>query len=374
MPTRTATQTRILHLGSGSINIEVRADQPGPVLDAELRLLFRALRHPPLSPCVEIPSWDAGIAVAAKHVGWDLAGAMLTLNLGATESCEAGVPHGERWSVLHPHGLVPERFKSAVVRLPYWIGRAGWEWLLRTAATGLMPGGRLYLLGARNRGVESARGLAVGLVGPVVDQVIAERRRLYVFERRDTGPPGDKSLLPTNELLAGRLLIVHHHPLVFSPGRVDPATTTLAHYLPERGGRWLDLGCGSGVVAAVAAGLSGRNVTAVDWSYAAVAVAADTLQANGLSADVCLSDGVPSGAEPFEVVVCFPPFHVGPRVDHAPARQLIRTARTVLAPGGECRVVLTSAQSPRLLLEPVFRSVQLVAEAEGVSVFACHSD
>ena len=56
--------SRVLKVGSARVELPARADQPGASLDAELRLMFRALRRPPLSPCLERPTWDAGIAVA----------------------------------------------------------------------------------------------------------------------------------------------------------------------------------------------------------------------------------------------------------------------------------------------------------------------
>ena len=151
---------------------------------------------------------------------------------------------------------------------------------------------------------------------------------------------------------------------------MDPATALLAENLPGRDGRWLDLGCGSGALS-VAAARPDRALTGVDWSYTAVETTQRTLAANGCAADVRLADGAPSREPLFDVVICYPPFHVGPRVDHGPAVRLIRTARDRLAPDGELRVVLTSAQSPRDLLTANFRDVTPVAAAHGCQVFSC---
>ncbi|MDE2897055.1 MAG: methyltransferase, partial [Chloroflexota bacterium] len=289
------------------------------------------------------------------------------LNLGASESCEAGAG---AWTVVPPDELLPAEARFAVVRAPHWLGRAGVEWAVRAAARALPPGGLLALLGDRARGIESLRRRLPPVVGPIVDRAAGEHRRLYVLERQVDVPPPQRFAWTIPMRIAGREFTVCQHPTLFSPTRVDPATALLAEKLPDRDGRWLDLGCGSGVLT-VAAGRSDRRLTAVDWSYAAVETTRRTLAANGIEADVRLADGAPPGEQPFDVVLCYPPFHVGPRVDHGPAARLIQAARECLAPEGELRAVLTSAQSPRDLLRPHFREISPVASAHGARVFSC---
>ena len=358
---------RRLRLSRGEVVIPGRADQPGGELDLELRLLMRTLDRNPEAPLLEVAAWDAGLAIAATAAGWSDDGRLAPLNLGALQSCQAGAG---AWTMLPPADLPPAGAGFAVVRAPHWLGRAGVEWVVRAAAEALAPGGLLALLGDRARGVESLRRRLTPIVGPIVERAAGEHRRLYLFERQVENPPPQQFAWTSTARIAGREVTLCQHPTLFSPNRVDPATALLADNLPDRDGRWLDLGSGSGVLT-VAAARSDRILSAVDWSYAAIETTRRTLAANGFTADVRLVDAEPPVDPPFDVVLCYPPFHVGPRVNHGPAARLIRAARDCLTPDGELRVVLTSAQSPRDLLQPNFRETISVASAHGAQVFSC---
>ena len=330
---------------------------------------MRSLDRQPEPPLLEVAAWDAGLAIAAADAGWSDDGMLVPLNIGASESCQAGAGAGA-WTVVPPDELLPAEARFAVVRAPHWLGRAGVEWVVRAAATALPPGGLLVLLGDRARGIESLRRRLTPVVGPIVDRAAGEHRRLYVFERQVDDLPPQQFAWTSTQRIAGRSVTLCQHPTLFSPARIDPATALLAENLPDKDGRWLDLGCGSGLLT-VAAARADRTLTAVDWSYAAVQTTRQTLAANEIEADVLLADGVPPGEQHFDVILCYPPFHVGPRVDHGPAARLIKSARECLAPDAELRVVLTSAQSPRDLLQPNFREVTQVAGAHGARVFSC---
>ena len=362
---------REVRIGPARATVTARTDQPSELLDRELRLLFRAVARPPEGTWLEVPSWDASLAAAATAAGWEADGALTPVNLGAAMSCEAGLSSSPGWRIVLPSVAAETRAACAVLRAPYWLGRAGVEWCLRVAAGGLAHGGTLYLLGPRDRGIEAVRPIAERVVGPLTWRSVGEHRRLYTYERAATDTPPQEFGWTSSENLAGHSLTIHHHPLVYSPGRADPATRLLAANLPVRGGRWLDLGCGSGILAAVAAQAPDRAVTAIDWSYAAVETTAATLAANDLPGDVVLADGIPPDLEPFDVIVCYPPFHVGLRVSHLPGERLLDSARAALAPDGELVVVLTAAQSPARLLRPRFTSFEPLAESGGARVFRC---
>ncbi|WOP19945.1 class I SAM-dependent methyltransferase [Raineyella sp. LH-20] len=138
----------------------------------------------------------------------------------------------------------------------------------------------------------------------------------------------------------GADLTVVAYGATFAGNRLDLGTRLLldriASLCPRDGAdRAVDLGCGSGILAAVLA-RNGWHVTGVDTSRAAVAATAATAAANGLTIDVRRADALTDWpAADLDLVVCNPPFHVGTAKDSSPAFRMIRTAARALRPGGE---------------------------------------
>jgi 16S rRNA (guanine1207-N2)-methyltransferase len=106
-------------------------------------------------------------------------------------------------------------------------------------------------------------------------------------------------------------------------------------------GRALDLGCGSGIVAAVLAGL-GWDVLACDASAAAVASTTQTAQANGFSIGAQRADGIPLDMTDLDLVACNPPFHRGAAKDSSAAFAMVADAGRALRQGGELWLVFNS--------------------------------
>jgi 16S rRNA (guanine1207-N2)-methyltransferase len=109
----------------------------------------------------------------------------------------------------------------------------------------------------------------------------------------------------------------------------------------------LDLGCGTGVLAAaLARSRPGLAVTATDVSAAAVASASATAAANGLSGRIAVrrddaAESLPEAS--VDLVVCNPPFHLGAAVVTPVADRLFAGAARVLRPGGELWTVYNTA-------------------------------
>jgi 16S rRNA (guanine1207-N2)-methyltransferase len=150
-------------------------------------------------------------------------------------------------------------------------------------------------------------------------------------------------------------LAVCAHGAAFAGAKVDVGTRALLAQVDAMapGARAaVDLGCGTGVLAvALARARPALDVLATDQSAAAVASTAATLAANGLSPAVAAgrvtvqrddaAAGVPDAS--VDLVVCNPPFHVGPAVVTAAADRLFAAAGRVLRPGGELWCVWNSA-------------------------------
>ena len=144
-------------------------------------------------------------------------------------------------------------------------------------------------------------------------------------------------------------LTVCAHGAAFAGAKVDRGTRALLQVLPGAvpdATTALDLGCGTGVLAAaLATARPGLTVLASDQSAAACASAAATMAANGLADRVVVSrDDAAAGVADagVDLVVCNPPFHLGAAVHSAAAERLFAAAARVLRPGGELWCVYNS--------------------------------
>ena len=138
-------------------------------------------------------------------------------------------------------------------------------------------------------------------------------------------------------------LTVAAHGATFNTNRLDHGTALLVscfERLPA-GERAIDLGCGSGIMAALLA-RQGRSVTAVDVTWSACDAARLTAEANGLAVEFVRRDGLQGWGEPVDLIVLNPPFHVRSAKDTQPTRSLIAQAAGALRPGGELWCVYNS--------------------------------
>ncbi|GGF24349.1 class I SAM-dependent methyltransferase [Subtercola lobariae] len=125
--------------------------------------------------------------------------------------------------------------------------------------------------------------------------------------------------------------------------QIDPAARTA-----------IDLGCGTGVLAAVLATQRPElSVIATDQSAAAVESAAATVLANGLGGRVSVVRDTGLAQQPddsADVIVCNPPFHVGSSVHTGVALAMLRDTGRVLRGGGQLFTVFNShlAYQPEL--------------------------
>ncbi|MDQ0768868.1 16S rRNA (guanine1207-N2)-methyltransferase [Pseudarthrobacter defluvii] len=146
---------------------------------------------------------------------------------------------------------------------------------------------------------------------------------------------------PVVEHLAELDLDVAAHGAVFAGPRLDIGTRFLLEFLPgmKPARHAVDLGCGTGILAAMyARQFPNAAVTATDQSAAAVQSARATAQANGLADRITvLQDDAlstfPDGA--VDAILLNPPFHVGAGVHAGAGLKMIEAAGRVLAPGGE---------------------------------------
>jgi len=158
-----------------------------------------------------------------------------------------------------------------------------------------------------------------------------------------SGPksPGSSPRFPAVEHLAGLDLDVAAHGAVFAGPKLDIGTRYLLTFLPvmKPARHAVDLGCGTGILAAMyARQFPGSAVTASDQSAAAVQSALATARANGLAdrISVLQDDALSTFADgAVDTVLLNPPFHIGAGVHAGAGLKMIEAAGRVLAPGGE---------------------------------------
>lgn len=136
-------------------------------------------------------------------------------------------------------------------------------------------------------------------------------------------------------------LDVAAHGAVFAGPKLDIGTRFLLTFLPamKPARHAVDLGCGTGILAAMYARLfPAAAVTATDQSAAAVQSALATARANGLADRITVLQDDALGTFPdgaVDLVLLNPPFHVGAGVHAGAGLKMIEAAARVLAPGGE---------------------------------------
>jgi 16S rRNA (guanine1207-N2)-methyltransferase len=139
------------------------------------------------------------------------------------------------------------------------------------------------------------------------------------------------------------------HGGAFAGTRVDIGTRFLLEVLGEAkpdAASAIDLGCGTGVVAAaLAKARPAIRMLATDQSAAAVASAIATAEANGVAERVSVVRDHGLASQPdasAELILLNPPFHVGAAVHTGLAPRFFEDAARVLAPGGELWTVFNS--------------------------------
>lgn len=139
----------------------------------------------------------------------------------------------------------------------------------------------------------------------------------------------------------GRLIKALSRPGVFSHRSLDTGARALINTMEIRDGdRVLDLGCGSGVVALVAASRAKTTVVAIDSNARAVECTARGAKLNDIENVTALLDHEGNVPEPgtFDVALGNPPYYSDFRI----AEIFLQAARRALKPGGRVLMVAKS--------------------------------
>ena len=222
----------------------------------------------------------------------------------------------------------------AILNMQYQPGNAWIHYGLALAAYALRPGGSLYVVGAKDRGVITVAKRMQERFGNVETLEIHKGQRVV----RSHQPA-----IPLLAMIPSADDLLH---AVFAQGKLDEGTRLLIEALDVHDNDdALDIGCGTGYLGLHIARLASKgSVTMVDASLAAIAMAQRAVEQSGLSGSRTIhllpSDGVQAvTAQRFDLIVTNPPFHQGGIQTTAIAERFIRGAAQVLRPGGRFYLV-----------------------------------
>lgn len=234
----------------------------------------------------------------------------------------------------------PATMDVAVMNILYQPNNAWMHYGVRLAAYALKNGGRLYVEGAKDRGILSLGRRVQEMFGNLETLEISKGRRVICAVKRAVSDeePAAPELAP------------------FAAGRIDEGTSLLLESLEVHATDIaLDPGCGAGFIGAhIAQRASKGQVTLLDVSLVSVAAARRLLEERGLTnAQVLASDGLQAVRDQrFDLVATNPPFHLGGIQTTAIAERFIRESAQVLRSRGRFYLVANRF----LKYEPVLRS------------------
>lgn len=292
----------------------------------------------------------AGLGVEHVRVHQDLFTGSAALKRNAVA---AGLEDG-----FTPHGLGKELLEGAgVVLLQLPKSLAELEEIADAVARFAAPHAVL-LAGGRIKHMSVGMNAVLGKYFSSVQPQHARQKSRVLMAAEPLPVPGTAPF-PVVDSLPELGLKVCAHGAVFSGARLDIGTRYLLTFLDRMpaADRVVDLGCGTGILAAMyARAHQGARVIATDQSAAAVASTQGTAEANGVEDRMTvIQDDAMSTFEPgsADLILLNPPFHLGASVHAGAALKMFQAAARVLAPGGELWTVYNSHLQYRAALERI---------------------
>jgi 16S rRNA (guanine1207-N2)-methyltransferase len=234
-----------------------------------------------------------------------------------------------------------EGLDAAILVVPKALERA--EYALAQIAPMLTAGCTLYLVGEKKGGISRAEKLMQPYGSGAEKLDSARHCQLWRMPVDGSAAPFDLARWQRDVHieLADQSIDLVSLPGVFSHGRLDEGSQLLLDELtPLPNGKVLDFGCGAGVLTtALARRNPGSRFEMVDVDAMALYCARQTLERNGVEAEVYPSDGLSDVHGRLAAVVSNPPFHTGIKHDTSIAERFFEQMTRHLLPGGEMRIV-----------------------------------
>lgn len=221
----------------------------------------------------------------------------------------------------------------AVLNMLYQPAKTWLLYALELAHYALRPQGRLYVVGAKDRGVLSLAKHMQAVFGNLETLRISKGQRV-LSAQRDNAPVRSGTLPPLQTFATDK---------TNATPTLDEGTQLLLeslNVLPDD--EALDIGSGAGFVGLyIAQHATKGHVTMVDASLVAVDIASQAIKESGLT-NICVLPGDSAQAvldQRFDLVATNPPFHQGGIQTNEIAHRFIRDAAHVLQPQGRFYLV-----------------------------------
>ncbi|MCG7206060.1 methyltransferase [Streptomyces arenae] len=310
--------------------------------------------------------WGALVTALAEHRPVQITDSYLSQEATRVNLARAGVEPGAV-RLLTTQDPPPDRVDVLLVRVPKSLALLE-DQLLRLAPA-VHAGTVVIGTGMVKEIHTSTLRLFERILGPTRTSLAEQKARLIhctpdpSLKRPENPWPYSYALPDGVGAVSGRTVV--NHAGVFCADRLDIGTRFFLGHLPERGRRFVDLGCGNGVVGtAVALADPTAEVLFVDESFQAVASAEATYKANGVPghAEFRVGDGLAGvAAGSVDVVLNNPPFHSHQATTDATAWRMFTGAKRALRPGGELWVVGNRHLGYHVALRRLFGNSRLVA-------------
>ena len=253
----------------------------------------------------------------------------------------------------------------AILNLLYQPNNAWMFYAVQLAYYALRPGGKLYVVGSKDRGVLSVGKRMQERFGSVATLEISKGSRVLYSQKKQV------------ELTDEERAALMQPPQIFADSKLDEGTHLLLEALEINvDDEALDLGSGAGFIGLHIARQARRGqVTMVDSSLAAVDASCKAVKQSGLhNIQVLPSDGTQAVSEQrFQLVATNPPFHVGGIQTSAIAERFMREAALVLRPGGHFYLVANRFLKYEPVLQAHFQQVAEVAGNTRYKVLRAHT-
>ena len=241
--------------------------------------------------------------------------------------------------------------------------------VMALALRALVPEAPLTVLAANDKG-GTRLGAELAAFGCIIGAA-SKRHHRIITTHRPVQPSGLDEAIAAGAVRLISELGLWSQPGLFNWDRIDPGSQLLLDHLSPFNGRGADLGCGIGVLArAVLSQNPGVHMTLIDIDQRALSVARMNVPGDGVTtlwADVRTAKNLPAG---LDFVVTNPPFHDAGAKDLALGTMFIQRAAAMLRPGGTLWLTANRHLPYEAVLEPLFETVDQVAQAKGFKIYA----